>query len=174
MLNHSKITPLWEFIRGDLSSAEFEQWLYASKDVENVLGNQLYLELIATDFNNASTVYLIKKKLEIFLRKENQLACECLALSNDAALDMGSEKSERILSTLTTVKAYGEPRWWLSLNQCNKCNQYWLMAEESENYDIYFFKRLDSSLASSIIQDNKWPNDFQSYQELIVTDKNKL
>lgn len=171
-LENSDRQIFWKFIRGDLSSPKFEQWLYNNSILENSVDNEFYLELISTDFNNKSELYLLKKKLEDFLRQKQTLDCECITLADNAVTDEGSELWEIVFSTLVKIKNYGNPRWWLSLNQCDKCNQYWLIAQESRINDIDLFKRIDASVAGNIIKKNQWPDQFQTFEELLILGKN--
>jgi len=172
VLNNSDQQILWKFIRGDSSSPEFEQWLYSDENVENAVGNEFYLEVISTDFNDKSALSLLKKKLESFLRQTEPLNCECIALADNAVTDEGSEHWEKVFATLIEIKSYGESRCWLSLNQCSKCSQYWLVAQESTVNDIDLFKRIDTSMAHKVIQENKWPEHFQTFEELLILGKN--
>lgn len=170
-LDNSDQQILWEFIRDDLPSAEFEQWLYNNKNLENAVSNEFYLELISTDFNSRSELYLLKKKLEDLLRQKQALDCECIALADNTVIDEGSERWERAFVPLKEIKKYGEPRWWISLYQCSKCSQYWLVAQESSINDIDLLKRIDTSIASNIIQKNEWPEYFK-IEELLIIGKN--
>ncbi|HKN65332.1 MAG TPA: hypothetical protein VJW73_03600 [Gemmatimonadaceae bacterium] len=38
---------LWRFTRGETPTAEFERWVYATPELEPLLGPELYLRLIA-------------------------------------------------------------------------------------------------------------------------------
>ena len=172
-MNDADLETLWKFVRGDLPASEFEKWLYASSDFEKDAGNEFYLEIISTNFNAKPEVYVLKQRLNTFMRRKFPLDCECMALSNDAVTDMGSKQEERIWETLELVKKYGESRWWLGLCQCNKCEQYWLMAQESRQNDIHCFKRLKKIEIEKIIQDNVWPKSFETLEELFAIGRDK-
>ena len=159
---------MWQFIRGDLPVQDFEKWLYASGDFEAAAGEEFYLEVISTNFKANSEVYMLKEKLEGFIRERLPLSCECIALSNLAITDMGSEKEARVWETLEEVKVYGEARWWLALYKCKKCGQYWLVAQESRQNDIHCYKRLNIGDAEKIIENNEWPKYFETLEELFV------
>ncbi len=161
---------MWQFIRGDLPVPEFEKWLYVNNDFESAAGKEFHLEVISTNFKVNPDVYALKEKLEKFMRQKMPLSCECAALPNLAVTDMGSEQENRIWETLEEVKAYGETRWWLALYQCKKCSQYWLVAQESHQYDIHCFKRLEKAEAEAekIIQNNEWPKHFETLDELVA------
>lgn len=159
---------MWQFIRGDLPVQDFEKWLYASSDFENAAEKEFHLEVISTNFKADADIYVLKKKLEEFMRQKLPLSCECIALPNVAVTDMGSEQEEHIWKTLEEIKVYGEDLWWLALYKCKKCNQFWLAAQESRQNDIHCLKRLNSAEAEKIIQNNEWPQSFQTLEELFA------
>jgi hypothetical protein len=159
---------MWQFIRGDLPVQDFEKWLYANGDFKAAAGKEFHLEVISANFKANSDVYVLKKKLEEFMRQKLPLSCECIALPNLAVTDMGSEQEERVWETLEEVKVYGETRWWLALYKCKKCGQYWLVAQESRHNDIHCLKRLNNAEAEKIIQNNEWPKSFETLEELFA------
>lgn len=168
MFNETDKQVLWEFIRGDMPAQTFEAWLYSTAHLENIVGNEAYLEIISVDFSNKSQVYLLKQKFEKMLREMAPLKCECISLANDDATEEGSERWKIVRATFDLIKAFGKSRWWLGLLQCNQCQQYWLYAEESRINDIDLFKRVDASVANKIIQHNEWPEHFQTFEELLM------
>ncbi len=163
---------MWQFVRGGLLISEFEKWLYQNSHFEDIAGNEFYLEVISTDFNNKSEVYLLKNKLDDFLRERWTLSCECVALSDLAIIGEGSEYWEQVFETIVKVKQYGELRWWLLLCQCNKCNQYWLIGRDSRINDVDILKRLESVMAEEIIKKNDWPDCFMTFEELFILSMN--
>jgi hypothetical protein len=159
---------LWQFISEDLSTAEFESWLYDNDNLENILGKDLYLEAIATDFRCSKyQIPSLKEKLKEFLLQKFPLDCECITRRDLDIADLGSAKADW-LHTLEELKRYGESRWWLSLEFCKKCSQHWLVAQEERQNDIYCYKRLTKPEAENIIQQNEWPSYFESLEELIL------
>jgi hypothetical protein len=166
------INKIWLFIRGDLSTGKFEKWLYNWTELEDLLGKNFYLEIISTDFKSAEAIYFLKKELEVFLRKNSPLICECLALADLAITDFGSEQEGKIFDAVKPIKFYGNKRWWLSIEQCNKCHQYWLIAQDCRINDINCFKRLKKSEAENIIHDDVWPAYFETLEEIFRIGKN--
>jgi len=159
---------MWKFVRGDLSSSEFEEWLYQSSFFEKEVTDAYYLEVVSTDFMDKGSVYLLQKKLNAFLRKTFPLDCECPSLADNTFIHEGSETWEEVLKTITTIKEYGKSRSWLSLRKCNQCNQYWLYAQEDLIIDADFLNRIDDAGADKIIEKNEWPPRFQTFYELLV------
>lgn len=159
---------IWQFIRGDLPVRAFEEWSYVNKYLEDDIGQQLYIEVISTNFKELHDVCVLRKTLEEFMRQKLHLSCECVALSNLAVTEMGSEQEERIWETLEETKVYGESRWWLALYLCRNCAQFWLVAQESRQNDVHCLKRMDKVEAEEIIKNNEWPKYFETLEELLA------
>lgn len=159
---------IWEFIRGDLPVADFENWLYTNSGLEHVFGEDFYLEVISANFKNNNDIYILKARLGEFLRQKFPLDCECITLPDMAITYMGDEHEEHIWKSLEKVKVYGEPRWWLALYQCKKCVQYWLIAQESQQNDIHCYRRIEEAEAEKIIHNKKWPKHFGTLEELLI------
>ncbi len=61
---------LWRFVRGDMTAADFETWLYAQDDLERHLGSALYMELISFDYRDQRELFVLRQKLAAFLRPD--------------------------------------------------------------------------------------------------------
>ena len=46
-MSRTAVATLWRFARQDMFSDDFEAWLYAQEDLEEDLGEELYIELIS-------------------------------------------------------------------------------------------------------------------------------
>ena len=46
------IDKIIEFVRGDMLTSDFEQWVYSNSVVEKALGKDLFLEVVSTDFSS--------------------------------------------------------------------------------------------------------------------------
>ena len=44
-------------IKGDISLDDFERWVYDSKNLENVLGSDDYLDIISLDYKKSGAKY---------------------------------------------------------------------------------------------------------------------
>lgn len=159
---------IWKFIRGDLTTDYFEKWAYENKELEEIVDEEFYLEIVSTNYQSKPQVFELKQKLEVKLRQTNNLTCQCITLADTAIIDMGSEQDERVFATLEEIKSFGEPLWWLVLYNCKNCQQYWLVAQEERQNDIYCFKRLTSDEGTQIIDNNNWPKYFRTYEELLI------
>jgi hypothetical protein len=106
------------------------------------------------------------------MERKSDMSCECTTLTDTVIIGMGSEQDEKVFATLKEVRGFGEPLWWLSLYNCKICQQYWLVAQEERQNDIYCFKRLTNDEAQKITKDNKWPEYFRTYEELLILGRN--
>lgn len=77
-------TTMWEFIRGDLPSAHFEELLYknANNEYEKYLGHSLYFECIENSYDNRDTTFLLKQKLKAFQQLNHPSKCKCIEIPN--------------------------------------------------------------------------------------------
>lgn len=165
------IEKLWKFVRGDLSTSDFESWIYADKNLEDMLGNEDYLELISVDYKSSAKAYETRQKIKQHLSRFPQ-KCQCIILADVDLTDMGSEKEEKVFETLDEIKAHGEPYWWLALYKCKTCEQNWLIAQETRQNDVHCFKRISIDEAEKIQTSDTWPGYFKTYEELLLIGKN--
>lgn len=157
---------LWRFVRGDLEVPEFEAWLYAHTAPEALLGPELSLVLLSADYRKPFVIADISRDLEALLRPA--LTCECLAVADKAIIPMGMDGQEkRFFASVCEVHRHSTPLWWLSLERCKTCGQYWVMAAEERIYDDYFLKRLNDEEVRDIIERHSWPADFLSYESVL-------
>jgi len=161
---------LWKFVRGDLSTADFESWIYVDKNLEGIIGNEVYLELISINYKSSAKAYEARQTIKESLSKFPK-SCGCITLADADITDMGSEKEEAVFETLNEIKSHGEPYWWLALYQCKACEQNWLTAQETRQNDIHCFKRLTIEDAKKIKDFNDWPKHFKTYEELLLIGK---
>lgn len=164
------IEKLWKFVRGDLSTQDFENWIYADKNPEELMGSEDYLELVSVNYKSKDTPYEAKIKVQEILSRFPR-NCQCITLADADLTDMGSEREDGVFQTLDKLKAHGEPYWWLALYQCKACEQNWLVAQETRQNDVHCFKRITKNKAHEIQISNTWPNDFKTYEELLLIGK---
>ncbi len=165
-MKQSDLETLWKFVRGDLTAPEFESWLYAHEGLENTLGSALHLELIAANYQNHEDVFNVQETLRTSLRPP--LKCECLLLPDLAVIPMGCDGlDKRFFATVQGIRSYGRNLWWLHLSHCKVCGQNWLIAQEERIYDDYMIKRLTEEEANQIVNTDKWPDDFLTYENVL-------
>jgi len=161
-----RIKNIWRFIRGDMKIKDFERWLYSENSIEQVLGKDLYFEVISVNYSDNGALYRIRQLLSEYARQESPFRCKCFQLSDITVVDMG-EESEAVFQYMEEVKKRGEPFWWLSLEHCRECNQWWLVASEERQNDLYCLRRLDMRTADEILNKNSWPDYFDRYETLL-------
>ena len=165
---------LWKFVSGVISFREFEHWLYDNSTLESLLGKDFYLEVISTDFSPTSgQLPSLMKKLKEFLSANYPLDCDCILLRHINLFDADSDydnpsPAESFLSSLETARKPSQDHWWLSLELCKKCGQYWLLAQDDFKNDIYLCKRMSKQEAEDTFQTNEWPSDFGSLEQLLM------
>lgn len=164
--NNPSLETIWTFVRGDMEPAEFEQWAYAETGLEGQLGERLYMETISADYSSKGSVYVIRRSLGAHARAASPLQCECITLRDLADVGMGSD-ADIALKTLETQAKRGPALWWLSAERCAACKQWWLMAAESRINDVYLLKRLSAREGERILDENRWPEDFNSFEKLL-------
>lgn len=164
--NDSTSDRIWKFIRGDMCTSDFEQWVYFDPTVEKTLGKDLFFEIISTNFSSRDAVFCIKEKLKRFAISVSSLSCMCIQLSDIAVVDMGDE-SEKVFLTLKEIKKRGNPYWWLSLYQCRECQQSWLVASEERHNDVFCLYRIDTLTMKDVVNQNQWPTVFDHYERLL-------
>jgi len=74
---------------------------------------------------------------------------------------------ERVFQTLDRIREPGGDLWWLYLSKCSACGQDWLVAQDERIYDNYYLKRINQAEARGIAEDNRWPDDFITYERVL-------
>lgn len=164
-LDNATWDTLWKFLRGDTPVGEFERWAYEEPSLETLIGPDVYLRMISTDFRSADQVGQLRTTLTAIARASFPLRCECLTLANTAVVDMGEH--EQVFATLQENQVRGQPYWWLSAYSCRVCGQAWLVAQEERQNDIFCMRRLEIAQVERLQLQNEWPTDFDSYETLL-------
>jgi len=159
------ILHIWQFVRGDTSPRDFEDWLYSSTEIETRLGS-LYLDVISANYKDAQVVWKVKDGLALWAREHTPLNCRCFTLPDLAVINMGHESSE-ILHSLKEQQSRGHPYWWLSTQKCSVCGDHWLVAREERHNDVFCMRRLKKREVKAIQNEAIWPSDFDKYEDLI-------
>jgi hypothetical protein len=161
---------LWEYIRGDLPQKIFDDIFLSDLSYQKYFGEELWLLVAEADYQNKDITFKIKKRLKEFLYDNHPQPCKCIEIKNIDIVDMG-EDSDLKFRTLHRIMDRGEPYWWLYLSLCDKCNQYWLVAQEERQNDVFIMKRLNEEQALAILGKNEWPSDFDHYETLLFIGK---
>jgi len=162
-------TTMWEFIRGDLPSAHFEELLYknANNEYEKYLGHSLYFECIENSYDNRDTTFLLKQKLKAFQQLNHPSKCKCIEIPNTIHIVDIWMENDGTLDTYERVASRWYPYWWLNLSKCNICWQYALIAQEERHNDIFCVLKLSDNQTDRILTENTWPTELDSYFQLL-------
>lgn len=156
---------IWKFIRGETSALDFHHWSMAETRLLDTLGEELYLDLIATDHVD---LHAMKDRLERQIRQPSEQHCDCITLPDIADIDMGDPEAMRIRSNFEEKGTRGDPYWWLSVARCPRCGQWWLVADEERINDVVLLKRLSETQGRQAVEGDVWPNDFDSFETVIA------
>ena len=157
---------IWKFIRSDMSPIDFDQWICSNLDFENILGKELYLDLVSVNFKDFDEIKIIKQKLKCFIEKSGDSKCSCLKIRDIDVINMGSD-SDECMNSFVVLKHRNPPFWWLYLSKCTVCNTHWLVGQEERQNDVFCLKRLNSNEIHEILIENKWPNCFDTCEYLL-------
>ena len=69
---------IWQFVRGDMTIADFEEWIYSAKTLEGYLGEALYLQVISTKYTDGDSVYKMKQLLAEYAYNVSEHSCKCV------------------------------------------------------------------------------------------------
>jgi len=161
----------WYFIRGDTSEKEFEKWVYETSALEECFSAEFYMMLISTNYSASGPVFVLKEKLKEAINGLVKPSCYCHTLPNIVSIDMGEHN--HIFKSLEERARYGDPLWWLRLEQCGVCEDYWMIGSEERINDIFIMKRLPISTSKEIINHNLWPDDFKEFASLLQIGKER-
>lgn len=113
---------LCAFIRRDIDVEQFESWLYEHSNLEAVLGDEYYLNLISTDFSQRKNVYTTRRDLANFVRSKIGIKCACLFTADVFSyLDVLYDDWSRFIEEVHCDKEM----WWLQLGRCSCCGEWW-------------------------------------------------
>ena len=151
------IPVIWRFIRGNLAVNEFEQWVYKTPEIEKLLGNSLYFDLLVCNYQEKGQIWEIKKKLQIAIDRIYLRKCKCITWKDDQKVPISADTGWESISEDFTVLVNRTP--WLQLSRCKNCGQYWYVASDTFDDDYYLY-RLGDEEAAEITQKGIWPAVF--------------
>jgi hypothetical protein len=159
-----ELLQVWRFVRQDTKAEDFEQWVYSSPHLEELLGAELHLELISADYRDRDAVHGLRQRLSSWVRGIEVLRCQCVALPDLAVVDMGDPTE--VFATLREQESRGDPFWWLSTYYCSACGAWWLVAQEERLNDVFCMRRMNAEEVDAIAVEQRWPTDFDRYEDL--------
>jgi hypothetical protein len=94
--------------------------------------------------------------------------CCCKALDDLAVVPMGGDGlDERVFASLEEIKNHGGDQWWLYASVCQVCEQYWMVAQDERIYDNFYLRRLLPAIAQEIVDQQRWPDEFITYERVL-------
>lgn len=156
------------FIVGRTPAKAFEEWLYAASEVEAELGPDLHLELISTDYGDASAVLSAREKLRLFAAAHFPEDCLCPLMDDSDGTGMGTDRDQQVRRTFEQLTEYGPQRPWLTLCRCRDCGQHWLVAQEAEMNDATYYRRASPEIAARILEAKQWPPIFETIGDVMA------
>ena len=112
-----KLLTLWQYIRGDMTTEAFENFIYNEPGLEELLGKEQYLEAISANYNDKESLHNVFKKIEVFANTYQDYLCQCHCLRDKETTDMGW-KGEGF-STFEIIKRKSKTKHWLYVSQCS-------------------------------------------------------
>ena len=160
-----ELSEVWRFVRGDMNPQDFKRWA-CSSHLEERFGAGLFLDLISADYGDRRVVQDLRQRLSSWAQGIQALRCQCITLPDLAVVDM-AEDEFAVFDTLQEKVRRGDPFWWLSAYCCSTCGEWWLVAQEELQNDLYCMRRLREGEVSCIKADRDWPGDFDKYEDLL-------
>src|SRR5688572_24801350 len=118
-MRQEHVQELWRFVRGDMDSGSFEDWVCATPALERDLGPDLYLRAISGGYRKPDDVDSLRGAVATLLRATCPSPCACLEMRDLHVVMMGEH--DRLFATLERVKRRGGPKWWLWMARCTAC-----------------------------------------------------
>ena len=146
---------IWRFVRGDLSSVDFEDWLYTTEEMEKIIGTRLFPEAVSVNYSNPREVADLKALL---IREVAAPAkCDCHLQPDVGFVALGRWPSGR----LEVLERAIDGNWWRHRMKCTVCGTIWKIAAEERIYDVWLLFRNEIS----------WPSGVQTYRGLLLAAK---
>jgi hypothetical protein len=164
--NPLKSTPqwqenLWRFVYDNIAVSDFENWVYAAKELETILDSDTYLRLLEANYHDHLQIYELQKALKAWLNTFYPLACECLSWKDYQVIPIvGHEKLPQIFLAKFRVLKKRTP--WIDLVTCISCDQMWYLAMDTTN-DDYYLQRLTVNDVDEI-NTGSWPTVFDNLE----------
>jgi len=155
MTNHGLETTLaavWRFLRLETEEADFEKWLHGNPELKTSLGDDLYAEVISTNFKRRGDIESLRKQLRRWAIGYQRTECLCNLLKDSDSRGLG------YMADLFKAKmkrlACRTP--WIELWRCRPCAQAWLLGTDT-SWDVVLFQRVTDAEVSAVLNDDDWP-----------------
>jgi hypothetical protein len=137
--------------------------VYASPDLEVVLGSEDFVAIASCDFRDKSGHDQPKDKARDIMTLHFPRRCECLSIPN---VGWQTDHPENPASDLhENVDVLAERTPWVRLARCRECGTHWLQGFDSVD-DIILLHRLSPAAVDDILTRERWPTDFDDEPDL--------
>lgn len=143
---------IYKFLRGDIETETFEKWFYASAHLEQLLGENIYTDILQKNFRDKDDLFSLSDALCAEVEKKVVNRCLCRALKDIDKKVVGHE--EWLFTTSFDTRKWRTP--WIRIDQCNDCGDYWLIASDVTYEDESYFQRLSLEDAAKVIDEGDW------------------
>jgi hypothetical protein len=150
----------WLYIRGELSDADFEAWIYGAPELEQVLGETDWIALISLDFKDESRQarHMRRSAARRLVEAHFARACACQSAPKTFWRDIGDP-----LAMKGIVVARRTP--WIELRRCEDCGAHWMIGTDTVE-DDFGYVSVPPREASLIVSEDRWPADFDDRANL--------
>ncbi len=152
---------LWRFVNYETEVAEFEQWVYATSELEEQLPSDLYFQLISVPYKDKYEVEKLRDILKNWLEKQ-PMSCSCITWPNHHFLFVSKERPwlDRSWPDFDTLK---ERSPWLYLIRCKGCGQHWYLFVDEHAADYYLYKMKPEEVKG--VEKDIWPRDIDAFNQ---------
>jgi hypothetical protein len=157
MDNSKLVSMIWQFIRGEMETGDFEHWVYQTDELKALLGNDLYLWCLSIPYHDPHQVWEFRQQLRVVVDGLSPRTCDCLTWTGDQKIPLGWETSLDQFRDRFEVLRKRTP--WLSLMKCPECGQHWYTAVDTDGADIFLHRVGEAAVQDILIRDS-WPDLF--------------
>jgi Tetratricopeptide repeat len=153
----------WTYIRGDLDEAAFEAWVYASPDLETVLGAEDFLAIASCDYRDKSGLAR-RARADVardVVTRHFPRRCVCFSAPNIDKQNLGADAIP--LEDHVDIVAQRNPS--IRLVRCRECGTHWLMGYDTVDDNLHLH-RLPREAVDGILTRDRWPSDFDHQPNL--------
>lgn len=153
---------MWRFLRRDMPTTEFEQWVHITSYLEPLMSPRLYWRILDTNYRDRMEVEALSKDLRAWLESEYPRSCSCLTWMDTQTFPMGGDTTiDHAIEQFEEIKARTP---WIDLVRCKECGQAWYLAKDTRE-DDYHLRRLTESEVQAI-GSGIWPTTFDHMEAL--------
>ena len=144
----------WSFLRGELTTEEFEASIYASPELEGILGADDYLTVISYDYRTRRDYHDFLYELQNIVRRRFPRTCECMSVGQRGTMSLGS-----IEAPIERTEVLFRANPWLDLRHCPDCSTFWYVATDTVD-DLFYLYRMSRKEVEAVAERGVFPDVF--------------